>query len=411
VRLVLVPLLLIGVLAAIGLATRDEVAQEDSPAPVVKLVEIGRFDEPLYVTSPPNDDRLFVVEKKGRIWVLRNGRRLPRPFLDLSRQVSAVGLEEGLLALAFAPDYARSGLFYVDYTDLRHRTIVEEFTRSADPNVADRRTARRVLVLSNPTDRHHAGHLLFGPDGYLYIAQGDGGNSSRTNYPAQRLDHLHGKILRIDPRPREGGRYRIPDDNPFVGRAGRDEIWHYGLRNPWRFAIDEKTGAMVIGDAGQLSVEELDVATGRGKNFGWNCFEGSSRFTPGGPESCAAAVPPAIEHFRVATRPGSRDVVEPVVLRGRPPADVRLRPAEHACSVVAGVFVQDPQLPDLLGRHIYGDFCNPSLRSFRVEDGRAVDLQPLGADVLLLSSFGVDSANRVYATSLAGPVYRIEAAE
>jgi hypothetical protein len=378
----------------------------------VKLVEVARFDQPVYVTSPPDDARLFVVERRGRIWVLDRGRRLPRPFLDLSPRVSVSGFEEGLLSLAFAPDYAVSGLLYVDYTDLRHRTVVEEFRRSADPNVADRRSARQVLVIPNPTDHHHAGHVLFGPDGQLYISQGDGGGYRDPTFPAQRLDDLHGKILRIDPR-RDGGRpYRIPPDNPFVGRAGRDEIWLYGLRNPWRFAFDPATGAIAIGDVGALIAEEIDIAPGAGLNFGWSCLEGRATYaTDGGPSSCDGAVLPAIEFVRGSIRADDPAGATPVVTRGLPRVSTRLDPGHPLCSIVAGVFVQDPSLPSLVGRHLYGDFCDTTLRSFRLEGTEAAEDRSVGQGVPLLSSFGVDSAGRVYVTSLAGPVYRVAPSE
>ncbi len=404
-KLAFVPLSVLAVLAVIALASREK-PPEGGAAPAVKLVEVGRFEQPVYLTSPPGDERLFVVEKTGRIWVLSNGRRLSRPFLDLSRRVTTSDIEEGLLSLAFAPDYARSGLFYVDYNDPEHRTIVEEYRRSPDPNVADVRSARRVLVVPNPTDHHHGGLLLFGPDDLLYISQGDGGEAVRRNFPSQRLDNLHGKILRIDPRAQESGRYRIPRDNPFVGRAGRDEIWVYGLRNPWRFSFDPATRALVIGDVGDLSIEELDIAPSAGLNFGWNCFEGSVRRAEG-PASCEEAVVPAIEHSR-----GSRSVVdgkktEPTVTRGRPLVDARLQAGEPACSIVAGLAVQDPDLPSLEGRQLYGDFCDPTVRSFQVEGGRAADVRPLGIEVPVLSSFGVDARHRIYVTSLSGPVYRL----
>ena len=403
------PLALIGVLAVIGLASRDE-PRKDLISPQVKLVEVGSFEQPVFVTSPPRDERLFVVERTGRVWVVARGKRLALPFLDLSDRVSARGFEEGLLSLAFAPDYARSGLLYVDYTDLRQQTVVEEFRRSPNPNVADRRTGRPVLVIQNPSNAHHGGLVLFGPDRYLYIGQGDGGVNRDPTFPAQRLDSLHGKILRIDPR-RQGTRpYRIPEDNPFVGRPGRDEIWVYGLRNPWRFAFDPETAALVIGDVGELIAEEIDVAPRAGLNFGWSCLEGRAPYASDGPASCAQAVPPALELIRGSIRAEEPHGVAPTVTRGRPRASTRLTPGEPVCSIAAGVFVRDPSLPSLVGRHLFGDFCDSSLRSFRLERGQAVDERKLGLDVLLLSSFGVDARGRVYAISLAGPVYRLEAA-
>jgi Glucose / Sorbosone dehydrogenase len=407
-RLVFVPLTLIAVVAAIGLLTRDESPAASSPPPA-QLVEIARFDEPVYVTSPAGDARLFVVERSGRIWVVAGGRRLARPFLDLSSRVSVQGVEEGLLSMAFAPDYASSGLVYVDYTDRRGRTVIAEFRRSADPDRADPGTARTVLVIRNRTRGHHGGLLLFGPDGLMYVGQGDGGKP-RGNYPAQRLDNLSGKILRIDPR-RSGDRpYRIPRENPYVGRPGRDEIWVHGLRNPWRFGFDASTGALVIGDVGRLSSEEIDIAPEAGMNFGWSCYEGTSSFAfeQSEPSSCDEAVPPAIELVRGAA-PRERPDEPATVSRGRPAVDAWLEPGDPVCSVVTGVVVQDPALPGLAGRHLYGDFCDSSLHGFRVEGGQAVDVRPLGLDVVLLSSFGTDSSGRVYATSLTGPVYRLDA--
>ncbi|MBA2371516.1 MAG: PQQ-dependent sugar dehydrogenase [Chloroflexi bacterium] len=370
---------------------------------------MGRFEQPVYATSPPRDRRLFVVERTGRIWVVDRGRRLTRPFLDLSRRVSVSGFEEGLLSLAFAPDYASSGRLYVDYTDLRHRTIVEEFRRSSEPNVADRRTARQVLVIPNPTERHHGGLVLFGPDGHLYIGQGDGGIYRDPTFPAQRLDNLHGKILRIDPRAHGARPYRVPPDNPFVGRPGRDEIWIYGLRNPWRFGFDPSTGTLVIGDVGELIAEEIDIAPDAALNFGWSCLEGRATYASGGPPSCARAVPPALELIRGSLRATNEDTA-PTVTRGRPRVSTRLSVGKPVCSIVAGVSVENRSLPSLHGRHLYGDFCDSSIRSFLLESGRVVDQRTTGLEVFLLSSFGTDAAGRVYATSLAGPVYRVEAA-
>ncbi|MBA3333766.1 MAG: PQQ-dependent sugar dehydrogenase [Actinobacteria bacterium] len=408
-RLVLLPIALIGVLAAIGLVSRSD-APGAAPSPDVELVEVGRYEQPVYATSPPGDDRLFVVERTGRVWIVERGRRLARPFLDLSRRVSVDGYEEGLLSLAFAPDYATSGLLYVDYNDIEHRTIVEEFRSDTDPNVADPGSARKVLVIPNPSRAHHGGHILFGADRYLYISQGDGGIYRDPAFPAQSLDSLHGKILRIDPRRQGTKPYRVPPSNPFVGGPGRDEIWVYGLRNPWRIALEPETGALVIGDVGALIAEELNVALQAGINFGWSCLEGTSPYAIDPPPSCAEElVPPAIELVRGSVPVTDPAGAAPIVTRGRPKVDTRLETGEPVCSVVAGVFVRDPALPSLAGRHLYGDFCDSSLRSFRLQGGQAVDQRLVGLDVLLLSSFGVDAAGRVYATSLAGPVYRLEA--
>ena len=408
-RIALVPLGLIAALAAIGFASYSD-ARETTPSPDVALVEVGRFEQPVYVTAPPGDERLFVVERAGRVWIVDHDRRLIRPFLDLSRRVSVAGYEEGLLSLAFAPDYATSGLLYVDYTDLEGRTIVEEFRASSNPNVVDPRSARKVLVIPNPSRAHHGGHILFGPDRHLYISQGDGGIYRDPTFPAQSLENLHGKILRVDPR-RQGKRpYGIPPTNPFVDRPGRDEIWVYGLRNPWRIALAPATGALVIGDVGALIAEELNVAPKAGVNFGWSCLEGTSPYALEPPPSCTdELLPPAIELVRGSVPVTSPAGVSPTVTRGRPKVDTRLETGEPVCSVVAGVFVQDPTLPSLVGRHLYGDFCDSSLRAFRIEGGQAVDQRFLGIDILLLSSFGVDAVGRVYATSLAGPVYRLEA--
>jgi glucose/arabinose dehydrogenase len=413
-RILLLPLALLGVLAVLGLASRDD-ADEPAPEPQVKLVEAGRFEEPVYVTSPPGDDRLFVVGRKGRVWILDAGEtRLPRPFLDISDKVSSSGLEEGLLSLAFAPDYDTSGRFYVDYTDRQHRTIVEEYRSPPLGDVADPATARRVLVISNPTERHHGGLVLFGPDGYLYISQGDGGIFHDLAFPSLRLDNLHGKILRIDPRPQGDRPYRIPPDNPYVGRPGRDEIWVYGLRNPWRFGFDPATGDLVIGDVGQVRIEEIDVAPRAGLNFGWPCLEGTEPFNPEAPRSapagsCDDLVPPELEVLRSPAADVEPEGEEPTVTRGRPRAWVRFTPGQGWCSIAPGVVASADWLPGLAGRHLYGDFCQPGLHSFRLEDAKAVDERPLGVDVFVLSSLGVDASGRVYATSLAGPVYRLEA--
>ena len=349
----------------------------------VRLRRIGNFDSPLLVTAPPGDRRrVLVVEQTGRVRLLLGGRRVARPFLDLRGDVTAGG-EQGLLGLAFAPDYARSGRLYVYFTDRRGNQRVQEFRRSArSPNRADRSSRRNVLVMSDPYPNHNGGHLAFGPDGYLYVGTGDGGSAGDPDNRAQDLDSLLGKMLRIDPRRRGSSAYRSPRSNPFVGRAGRNEIYAYGLRNPWRFSFDRRTGDLYIGDVGQDEVEEIDFASrgqARGRNYGWSCFEGSRRFDSS--RNCPNPVGPVHEYGR----------------------------AGGECSVTGGVVSRDPNVPDLLGRYLYGDYCAGRLRSLRVEGGRATGDRGLGLRVASLTSFGEDARGRVYATSQRGPVYRFRA--
>src|SRR3954470_12651463 len=267
-------LLVIALLAVAGCG--GEAATQADGA--VRLQRIGSFDSPVYVTSPPGDvRRLFVVEQGGRIRVVRDGRTLSRPFLDIASKVRAGG-ERGLLSMAFAPDYASSGRFYVDYTDTDGDTRVVEYRRR-NADRADPRSARPILFQPQPEPNHNGGQLAFGPDRLLYIGLGDGGGANdqhgeRGN--AQDLSTWLGKILRIDPL--HGDPYEVPKSNPFVGRSGaKPEIYSYGLRNPWRFSFDRSTGDLSIEDVGQDEVEEIDFVRkgrGRGANFGWRPFEG-----------------------------------------------------------------------------------------------------------------------------------------
>jgi glucose/arabinose dehydrogenase len=349
----------------------------------VRLVRIGNFEQPLYVTAPPGDERrVFVVEQGGRIWVVRGGRKLAQPFLDLSSKTNAGG-EQGLLSMAFAPDYATSGLFYVDYTDNNGDSRIIEYKRATDDR-ADPGSARQVIFQRQPEPNHNGGLLLFGPDDLLYVGFGDGGgggdqHGSRGN--AQSLGTLLGKILRIDPRPSGGRAYRIPSSNPFVGRSGaRGEIYSYGLRNPWRFSFDRSTGDLTIGDVGQDQWEEIDfVRRGRGSgaNFGWRPFEGRSRLYPD--ESAPGAV-------------------SPVLVRSHD---------DGWCSITGGVVVRDRALAGLFGRYVFGDYCRPQVLSARLGSGSARDVRSTGLKVPALSSFGEDAQGRVYATSSNGPVYRL----
>lgn len=378
------------ILCSLALAACAGAQPEAKPRAVaaatgVKLTRVGSFNEPLFVTAPPADrHRLFVVEKGGAIRVLRDGKKLSRPFLSLAGRVSGSS-EQGLLSMAFAPDYADSGRFYVDYTDLQGNSNIVEYHRSAtDPDVADASSARRVLFQSQPEENHNGGSLVFGPDGLLYIGFGDGGGADDMHGPTgngQRLSTLLGKILRIDPRGAGGRAYSIPASNPFVHRAGvRHEIYAYGLRNPWRFSFDRRTGDMTIGDVGQGAQEEVDFArrgTGRGANYGWRVFEGTGRHADG-----------SAPHARrpVLTYPHT----------------------QNRCSITGGYVVRDRALGGLYGRYVYGDYCNGVLYSSRLRAGGASSPRRLGLTVPDLSSFGEDARGHVYVLSLDGPVYRLD---
>jgi len=352
-------------------------------AKAVRLASIGRFNAPLYVTAPPADRRrVFVVEQDGRIRVVRNGRKLSRSFLDLRSKITAGG-EQGLLSLAFAPDYRSSRRFYVNYTDKQGVQRVVEYRRAkSSADRALRGSARLVLKYDDLEPNHNGGQLAFGPDRLLYVGTGDGGggnddHGARGN--AQNLTNLLGKILRIDPRPAGGRPYGVPGDNPFVGRDGVDEIYSYGLRNPWRFSFDRATGDLTIGDVGQNEREEIDFAArdkAAGVNYGWRPFEGTRRNFN---ENAPGHVPPVLE----------------------------LRHGNRNCSVTGGYVVRDKTLPALVGRYVYGDFCKGQLRSVKLSPGNASDDRSLGLPIVkALSSFGEDARGRVYVVSLEGAVYR-----
>ena len=347
------------------------------------LTRIGTFDRPVLVTAPAGDDRLFVVEHSGAVRVVRDGETLPRPFVDLTPEVKFAA-ESGLLSIAFAPDYATSGLFYAFYNSTAGNgdtRIVELRRHPTDPDLAEPFGERVLLTIEKPWENHNGGMLQFGPDGFLYASVGDGdsGVFNPPGFYAQRRDELLGDILRIDPR--SGDPYAIPADNPFVGVEGvRPEIWAYGLRNPWRFWIDHETGATFVADAGNQRREEVDlVRRGQaGLNFGWPCFEGTLPFDTAA--TCDGAVPPLLDYPR----------------------------ENGACAIVGGVVARDPRIPGLEGRFLYGDFCSGKITAVEVDDGRLVRSDELEVAVPRLSSFGVDASDRVYLTSTDGSVYRLD---
>jgi glucose/arabinose dehydrogenase len=350
----------------------------------VRLAKVGDFRSPVYVTAPPGDRRrIFVVEQAGRIVVVRGGKPVARPFLDIRSKVTAGG-EQGLLSMAFAPDYAQSGLFYVYYTEKSGTESIWEYHRAGEDS-ADPGSARLVLRMADPEPNHNGGLMLFGSDGLMYVGTGDGGggddqHGARGN--AQSLGSLLGKILRIDPHASGGRPYTVPSSNPFVGRSGaRGEVYAYGLRNPWRFSFDRANGNLVIGDVGQDEVEEIDFVrkgAGRGANFGWRPWEGRQHNFD---EPAPGAVFPVITHTHQA----------------------------GFCSITGGYVVRDRGVPGLYGRYVYGDYCNSRLRVSTLRAGRAATRTLPVPTISGVSSFGEDAAGRVYVLSLNGPVYRFAA--
>ncbi|HEX2259658.1 MAG TPA: PQQ-dependent sugar dehydrogenase [Actinomycetota bacterium] len=364
---------------------------EGSPSPGVagkpgppRLVRIGEFDQPTYVAAPPGDRRLFIVERDGRIVVIADGRAKSAPYLDISNQVST-GSERGLFSIAFAPDYSRSGLAYVSYTDTSGDSrIVEYKVDPSNPDRLDPGSRREILFVEQPYSNHNGGLIAFDPSGMLIIGFGDGGSRGDPGNRAQNLGVLLGKFLRIDPRKPSGGLpYGIPPDNPFVSRSGaRPEIWAYGLRNPWRWSFDA-AGDLFVADVGQDRIEEINfVPRGAqaGANYGWPRYEGAELYKNQRIDESRLVTP-------VLTYPlsGSR------------------------CSVVGGG-VYRGEVESLRGVYIYGDYCEGVVKGFRVQNGRAVNAQTFeDLEVSNLSSFGEDSDGQMYATSLGGAVYRISA--
>jgi glucose/arabinose dehydrogenase len=358
------------------------------PSDGVALKKIGSFDHPTYVAGAPGFPKLlFVVEQPGRVEVLREGRRLPRSFLDIRGLVGYDGGERGLLSIAFPPDYARTRRFYVYYTDNAGNIRVAEFHRRSAVRAA--RGSRTVIVIPHPVNANHNGGQLQFLGDLLFFATGDGGSGGDPPNNAQNKDVLLGKLLRIDPRPRGGRPYTIPSDNPFVSRAGRDEIYSYGLRNPFRFSFDTTNAArprIAIADVGQDRFEELDYTTvgaAKGANFGWDAFEG---FAP-------------YRGFNDGTAdPGG--TTKPIMAYGRGRDG-------GSCTIIGGYVVGRGGPAALRGRYVYADYCSGALRSLVPHLQRASDDRRLGLSVPFPTSFGEDSRGRLYVCSQAGPAYRL----
>lgn len=359
----------------------------------VELVA-SKFERPVWAGVPKGiEGKLWVIEQAGRVWIVdqKFGGRGAEPFLDIRQDVSRKGNEEGLLGLAFAPDFAKSGRFYVNYTDKEKQTRIVRFT-SEDRNTTNPGSGEVILKYPSEYENHNGGWLDFGPDGMLYIGNGDGGAGNDPNKRGQALDTLLGKILRIDVSPATG--YKIPADNPFVNRKdAKPEIWAYGLRNPWRCSFDRETGDFWIGDVGQNHREEINFmpkGKGAGANYGWRVREG--------------------------------DIETPMKNVGGPSPDGAVHPVytykhgsggNEGLSVTGGYVYRGP-VKELQGRYLFADYANPRIWSFVMKDGKAVDfkdhtqaLQPAGGRINMIASFAEDPDGNLFIVDHTGPIYRI----
>ena len=356
------------------------------------------LDRPTSVTAPPRDfSRVFVVEQRGTIRIIKDGVLLPDPFLSIPDRVSCCG-ERGLLGLAFPPDFAATGWFFVDYTDPNGNTVIARYQVSADPDRADRDSERVLIGIDQPFSNHNGGQVAFGPDGYLYIGMGDGGSGGDPLGNAQNDDVLLGKLLRMNVRvPSDStALYTVPPDNPHADRGDRlGLIWAKGLRNPWRFGFDRATGDLYIADVGQGSREEIDVqpaASRGGENYGWRVFEGFACFNPAPDPSCPdqpnGYTMPVLDYGHQAGR----------------------------CSITGGYVYRGCALPDLRGEYFFADYCTQFTQSFHLVDGvvtglhdRTTELAPgNGQSIDQVSTFGEDGRGELYiADYLDGELYKL----
>ena len=344
------------------------------------------LSSPLFLTAPATDStRLFVVEQTGRIRIIKNGVLLATPFLDLSDSIST-GTEQGLLGLAFYPDYATSGRFIVSYTsphgtEAGGTSILARYRVSAAPDVADPTTGVTLLSIDQPYSNHNGGMIAFGPDGDLYAGFGDGGGGGDPLPTGQDRRDLLGSMLRLDVSGTGG--YAIPSGNPYESSGTfRHELWNYGLRNPWRFSFDRLTGDLYIGDVGQGAREEVDVqpvASAGGENYGWNTMEGLTCYNA---PTCdqTGMTPPVLDYDH-----------------------------GQGCAVTGGYVYRGAAIPELQGHYLYGDFCGSWVRTFQWQNGQAVNQQDRAtlAPVQVITSFGQDAAGELYILQQSGQVYRI----
>jgi glucose/arabinose dehydrogenase len=380
------------------------------PATLRTVNIVSGLTRPVWVTAAPGDDeRIFVLEKNvsttGRIRIIENINGAPTlratPFLSISPV--STGNEQGLLGMAFHPNYASNGYFYVNFTDSSAGTVIRRYTAIPGPGgsyltsvAADATSAFQITRIAQPFSNHNGGWIAFGPDGYLYIGMGDGGSAGDPGNRAQNLNDLLGKMLRIDVNGDDfpadpANNYAIPADNPFAGAIpGRDEIWTYGLRNHWRNDFDNKTGDLYIADVGQNNIEEVNfepAGSPGGFNYGWRCYEGTAAFSLGGCPPASTMVFPIVQYTH-----------------------------SQGCSVTGGVVYRGKNIPGLSGTYFYADYCSNIIWSLRYRNGtvtefttRQAELAPgFPESITAITSFGEDNQGRMYIVEDGGQIWRVE---
>ena len=361
--------------ASLGLASASaDDSTQTRQAPQVVLEEVAEATNPTAGAAGP-EGTVWIAERPGTVRVLGDDG-LGEPVLDISHDTTVDG-ERGLLGIAFDDDFAH---FYISYTDLEGTSTIDEFAVADGAIEEDSR--RTVLTQTQPYANHNGGDIRFGPDGYLYIAFGDGGSGGDPDGNGQNLGTQLGKLLRIDPSG--GDPYAIPPDNPFVEDASaKDEIWAYGLRNPWKFSFDSETGDLLIGDVGQSDWEEIDWAPADskgGENYGWSEMEGTRPFRDG--TEPANHVPPVFEYDRSGL----------------------------GCSVTGGFVYRGAAIPELSGDYVYSDYCDGTVRTLRIEDGEVTDSDDLGVNAGQVVSLVQDGDGELYLLDLGGAITRIQPA-
>jgi glucose/arabinose dehydrogenase len=359
-----------------GPPVNDTIQTADRPTRLQSVA--SGLSNPVHLTAPANDQRLFIVEQPGRIRIVQNGQLLSTPFLDIVSKVLSGG-ERGLLSLAFHPQYASNGYFFVNYTGRNSgETRVERYRVSSDPNRADAASATLILQIAQPYSNHNGGHILFGPDGMLYVAMGDGGDGGDPHNHGQDRTTLLGDLLRINVNGATP--YTIPTDNPFSGMSSaRNEIWAYGLRNPWRIAFDRVDNVLYIADVGQNRIEEINAVPARtgGLNYGWRIMEGSDCYNASSCTRTSLTLPVA-EYSH-----------------------------SEGCSVTGGIVYRGRRFTGIQGHYFYSDYCQGWIRSFRYSNGQVTNRQSWSlGDVDNVLSYGEDASGEMYILSSNGTVYR-----